>query len=100
MTIISTFSGLVIFSQERFEHQQCPDTRAVIPNPGLMLVDHLVQKALLEKSGFTVVELKGKPIPFMRGRGNFFEKSIVRLFAFIEKGIKKEFELIAIAQKR
>ena len=57
-------------------------------------------KALLQKSGFEVVELKGKPIPFMRGRGNFLEKSIVRLFAFIEKGLDREFELIALAQKR
>ncbi len=55
---------------------------------------------MLEASGFEIVELVGKPIPFLRGRGSFLEKSIVRFFSYIEKILNKEYELIAIAKKR
>lgn len=57
-------------------------------------------RQILEASGFEVVQLVTKPIPFLKGRGTVIEKSIVRVFALLEKLLGREYELLAVAKKR
>ena len=57
-------------------------------------------KRLLENNGLEIVELTRKPIPFVKARGNYVERLIVRAFSMIEGLLGREFEILAIAEKK
>lgn len=57
-------------------------------------------KALLEKNGFTLVQLEKRHIPIIKARGRPLERLIVKLLSWPELLCHREFELLTIAEKR
>jgi len=56
-------------------------------------------RRILEKHGLEIVELVRKPIPFIKARGNYLERLIVRSFSYVESMLGREFEILAVARK-
>lgn len=54
---------------------------------------------LLGKNGFSLIHLEKKSIPLLKARGRFLERLLVKAVSFPEKILRREYELLAIAQK-
>jgi 2-polyprenyl-3-methyl-5-hydroxy-6-metoxy-1,4-benzoquinol methylase len=54
---------------------------------------------LLEKNGLEIVEMTRKPIPFIKARGSYPERLVVRAFSLVEGMLGREYEILAVARK-
>jgi 2-polyprenyl-3-methyl-5-hydroxy-6-metoxy-1,4-benzoquinol methylase len=57
-------------------------------------------QALLEKNGFTLVQLEKRHIPIAKARARPLERLIVKVLSWPEMIFHKEYELLAIARKQ
>ena len=55
---------------------------------------------MLEKYGLEIVELVRKPIPFIKARGSYMERMVVRSFSALEGVLGREYEILAVARKK
>ncbi len=56
-------------------------------------------RMLLEKSGFKIVWIRGKPIPLVKARGTSLERLIVKAFSVIEARLDMEYEMLMLLKK-
>jgi len=54
---------------------------------------------LLTESGFELIHLEGRPLPFDKGRAGQLGRLVVNAFSWPEKLFKREYELVAVARK-
>lgn len=56
-------------------------------------------ETLLKMGGFEILSMERRTIPLVKARGSSFEKGLVKLLSYLEKGIGMEYELLLVAKK-
>ncbi len=57
-------------------------------------------RRLLDKHGLEIIELMRKPIPFIKARGSHLERMVVRSFSYLERSLRREYEILAVARRK
>ena len=56
-------------------------------------------RRMVEKSGFKIVWVRGKPIPLIKARGTKAERLIVKAFSLLEAKLDMQYEILMLLQK-